>query len=80
MTQYKGYYIDNVTFSSTKEIDIFIKENIIKHLIELQSLMFSGRYTAKEKIKIAREMTDQEKILHDEYEMTWEEIENALYK
>lgn len=80
MTQYKGYYIDNVTFSSKKEIDVFIKENIIKHLIKLNSLMFSGRYTAKEKFNIAREMTDQEKILHDEYGMTWEEIENALYK
>jgi len=38
-----------------------------------------GRYTDNEKIAICGEIHDKEIRLHDEYGMTWEEIEEIPY-
>ena len=78
MKKYKGYYIDGVVFKSKKDIDEFYKNNIISKIKVFHSLLFEmpeGHYSDKEKLMISDEITIREKRLHDEYNMSWEEIE-----
>lgn len=79
MTQYKGYYIDNVIFHSREEIDQHIKNEIINKIKTLHDMMFSGRYNNAEVMQLNNEITIREERLHDEYGMDWEEIENIPF-
>lgn len=79
MTQYKGYYIDNVIFHSREEIDQHIKNEIIKKIKVLHDMMFSGRYSNAEVMQLSNEITIREERLHDEYGMDWEEIEEIPF-
>ena len=80
MTRYKGYYIDGIIFTSKEEIDVFIKNEIIKKIKVLHDMMFSGRYNTADVMKINDEITIREQRLHDEYNMQWEEIEKIPYE
>ena len=81
MKRYKGYYIDGVIFSTKKDIDNFIKSEIIRKICIFHRMLFDmpGRYTDDEKIAICGEIHDREIRLHDEYGMSWEEIEEIPY-
>lgn len=79
MTQYKGYYIDNVIFHSREEIDQHIKNEIINKIKTLHDMMFSGKYSNAEVMQLNNEITIREERLHDEYGMDWEEIENIPF-
>ena len=79
MKRYKGYYIDGVIFSNKKEIDDFIKKTIIGKIKTFHDMLFSGRYSGGELIAISNEITIREKRLHDEYNMSWEDIEMIPY-
>jgi len=76
MTKYKGYYIDGAIFNSKEDIDTFIKGETIKKIKQLYEMMTNPRYNAPELMAISNMITDREIILHNEYGMTWEEIEN----
>lgn len=80
MTKYHGYYIDGVVFKSKKEIDDFHIKNIKKKICQLNDALFNQRYSAVEKIRIAGMIHDREIILHDEYGLDWEEIENIAFE
>lgn len=79
MKRYKGYYIDGVIFKSKEEIDAFLKNAIIEKIKTFHNMLFSGRYNASEMMAITKEISDREKILHDEYGMDWEAIENIQF-
>lgn len=79
MTKYKGYYIDGVVFKTKAEIDSFIKAEIIKKIKVLHDMMFSGRYSYAEMMKINEDITVREYRLHDEYGMEWSDIEEIPY-
>jgi hypothetical protein len=79
MKKYKGYYIDGVVFRSQKEIDNFLKEAHIKKIKVFHEMLFSERYSAAQKMELTRWIHDREVILHDEYKMTWDEIEEIPY-
>lgn len=51
------------------------KKGIIKKIKWLVDLLSSPRYTDSELIQIAGEIDLKERRLHDEFGMTWEEIE-----
>lgn len=72
MKKYKGYYIDNVTFSSKKEIDEFIKNDMIKHIKKLLKIMATNPVAASE-------ITLYEKALHNEFGLTCDEIEELEF-
>lgn len=79
MTKYRGYYIDNVVFSSKKDIDEFVKQSLINKLKSLNEMLLSPRYSGKEKLLIVSEISIREHKLHDEFGMSYEEIENLEY-
>ena len=78
MTKYRGYYIDKVVFSSKSEIDAFVKQSIIDKIKQFNKMMMSSRYSDAEKIQLAGMISDRERRLHDEFEMSWEEVENIF--
>lgn len=78
MTKYK-YYIDGVVFKTKAEIDNFIKAEIIKKIKVFHDMMFSGRYNNAEMMELCDYIAIREKILHDEYGMNWEEIEEIPF-
>ena len=80
MKKYNGYYIDGVIFKSKNEIDDFIKNEIIKKIKIFHDMMFSGRYNTAEVLKLNDEITIREQRLHDEFNMSWEEIEEIPFK
>lgn len=75
MVKYNGYYIDGVIFHNKQEIDNFIKDAIIKKIKVFSDMMLSGRYSSMEVLRICEEMHTREKVLHDTYGMSWEDIE-----
>ena len=75
MTKYKGYYIDHVVFNSKKDIDEFCKNELIKSIKKYTDMMFCDRYDASQKMVLAGWIADREHLLHDEYGMSYEEIE-----
>lgn len=79
MKRYKGYYIDGAVFKSEKEIDLFLKNEIIKKIKILSEMFASDRYTTGEKMRLTKDIHDRERILHDEYGMEWDEIEMIPY-
>ena len=76
MTKYRGYYIDKVIFSSKSEIDAYVKQSIIDKIKQFNKMMMSPRYSNSERIHLASMITDCERRLHDEFGMSWEDVEN----
>lgn len=70
MTQYKGYYIDGITFKTKKEIDEFIKKNNIE-LFKRYCKIFSNHPTIEASIVCAEQATK----LHDNFNISHNEIE-----
>lgn len=75
MIKYRGYYIDHVVFNSKKDIDEHCKNELIAGIKKYIEMMFSSRYSASEKMTLSQWVSDREKQLHDEFGMSWEEIE-----
>lgn len=78
MRQYKGYYIDKVTFNSKEDVDNFIKTQLIDRYKKL-CVMFSENV----RIELIPIMQGIEDKLHDDYGMTYTEIEQielSIYK
>lgn len=70
MKKYKGYYIDNVTFNSTAEIDAFLKKQAIK-AYQTACWLF-----AKNKDMESSMYADQKaEILVSEFGFTWDQVE-----
>lgn len=79
MKQYKGYYIDKVVFNSKKDIDTFIMNKVIESARALNNMLMSGRYNSTEMITISDMISKAESRLHNEFNMDYTEIENAIY-
>ena len=79
MTKYRGYYIDGVVFNSKSEIDEFVKKAIIDKARQFNRMLMCKRYTESQMIQISDEITIRERRLHDEFNMSYEDIENAIY-
>jgi len=82
MTKYRGYYIDHVVFNSKKDIDEHVKNELIAGIKKYIKLMFapsSSRYSDAEIMKLSSWISDKEKVLHDEFGMSYDEIENLEY-
>lgn len=70
MKQYKGYYIDKVSFNNKQEIDAFIKKQTIEKYQQLCK-MFSNNSC----MELIVMMTPYEEKLHNEFGLSYEEIE-----
>ena len=70
MMNYKGYYIDHVTFNSKEEIENFLKEQAIKSY--KQAIRFFNRDGSFEASIYAYEKAE---YLNKQFGMTWSEIE-----
>ena len=79
MKRYKGYYIDGVVFTTTNQIDEFIKKSIIDKARQFNNMLMSGRYDASQQMQLSNEISIRERRLHDEFNMDYESIENAIY-
>ena len=70
MKKYKGYYIDNVNFTSEKEIDEFLKKQAVDRFAKL------NRIFSKNPSMEASVLCDQQaQKLHDNFGFSWEELE-----
>ena len=78
MTNYKGYYIDNVIFHSKSDIDAFVKEQAInkyKMLVEM--------FSRKPSMELSCMMSDHADRLHKVFGLSYGEIEDieiAVFK
>ena len=70
MTQYKGYYIDKMIFNTKQEIDNFIKKQAIERY-----QMFCKMFAKNADEALAAIMMQHEDKLHNEFGLTYEEIE-----
>lgn len=70
MKQYKGYYIDHVSFNSKDEIDAFIKKLAIERH-EMLARMFAD----KPSMELSVMMSDNADRLHNVFGMGYEFIE-----
>lgn len=78
MTRYKGYYIDNAIFHSKKEIDEFIKNELIARIKKYNHLMMNApecHISAGYVHGCMEQITAAERKLHEEYGMSYEELE-----
>ena len=70
MTNHKGYYIDNVIFSSKEDIDNFIKKQAVDRFVMLNKL-----FAERPDMGISIACSEQADRLHNQFGFTWEEIE-----
>ena len=70
MTQYKGYYIDNIFFHSKAEIDAHIKQQAVEKF-----QMLNKFYAERPDRGVALLCNEQAERLHDIFGFSWEEIE-----
>ena len=70
MKQYKGYYIDQVIFNNETEIDAFIKKQTIEKYQQLCKMFANDACMA-----LIVMMTPYEERLHNEFGLSYEEIE-----
>lgn len=75
MKQYKGYYIDKVIFNNETEIDAFIKKQTIEKY-QLLCKMFTNDAC----MELVTMMTPYEERLHNEFGLSYEEIEQLEIK
>lgn len=70
MKQYKGYYIDNVIFNSTEEIDSFLEKQAVD-AYKMACKLFAEHRT------IGNSITCDEKAerLVNQFGYTWEQVE-----
>lgn len=68
--QYRGYYIDNVVFSSKKDIDEFIKKQAVDRFA-----MLNKYFAEKPSMEASIACSEQARYLHDEFGFSWEQIE-----
>lgn len=70
MKQYRGYYIDGITFNSKADIDRFVKDQSIKDYKK------ACRYFAQHPTMEASVYCNSKaEFLHKEFGMSWDEIE-----
>ena len=79
MTKYRGYYIDGVVFNSKAEIDEFVRNLLINSARQFNDMLMSGRYDSAEMMQISDEITIREQRLHNEFNMSYEDVEDAIY-
>ena len=72
MVQYKGYYIDHVVFNNKAEIDAKIKSDLIKRMQKFNRMAVGNVSYAMEAVAEAMQCARK---LHDEYGMSYSEIE-----
>lgn len=70
MTQYRGYYIDNVIFSSKADIDEFVKEQAIRAYKTACRLFYES--PSMERSTYCYELAER---LHKVFGFTWDQIE-----
>lgn len=70
MKQYKGYYIDNVIFNNETEIDAFLKKQAIEKYQLLCKMFLEDSC-----MELVVMMSPIEERLHDEFGLSYEEIE-----
>lgn len=70
MKQYKGYYLDNVIFNSEREIEAFIKKNMIE-----QYKMLCEMFAKDSCMELIEMIHPYEEKLHKEFGLSYEEIE-----
>lgn len=70
MKQYKGYYIDGITFNNKEEIDSFLKAQAIKsYQTAVKAFQINGNMEA------SISMNSISERLVSEFGLTWEEVE-----
>ena len=72
MKQYKGYYIDHVVFDSEADIDARVKSDLIKRMQKLNRMAIENVSYALVAVAEAMRCANR---LHDEYGMSYVEIE-----
>ena len=70
MTQYKGYTIDNVIFSSKEDIDRFLEEQAVKAYRVAVELFNNNR-----NLEYSMYCDQRADVLVNNYGYTWEQIE-----
>ena len=70
MTQYKGYYIDNVIFTSKEDIDIFLKEKAVKAYRVAVELFNNNR-----NLEYSMYCDQCADVLVNNFGYTWEQVE-----
>lgn len=71
MKQYKGYYIDDVTFHSKEEIDEHIKQQMIERFVTLNKLFTTIDCNIETSV-MCNKVAER---LHSEYGISYEELE-----
>ena len=78
MTKYKGYYIDNVIFTSKNDIDNFIKSELITKIKKYSKMLLNApdsHITPGYVHGFMEMITAAEERLHNEYNISYEELE-----
>ena len=77
MKQYRGYYIDHVIFNSTADIDLHIKNQLISRVKKFSKLLDNAgaHFSAEYAHGCMQEISNAEQKLHDEFGMSYEELE-----
>ena len=70
MTQYKGYYIDNIYFHSKDEIDDHIKQKAVEEY--QRRIRYFADHSTMEASIFCSEQAD---LLHNNFDFSYEEIE-----
>lgn len=70
MTQYKGYYIDNIYFNSKDEIDAYINQEAVEEY-QRRIRYFADHSTIEASIFCS----EQADLLHNNFGFSYEEIE-----
>ena len=70
MKQYKGYYIDNVIFNSTEDVDNFLKQQAVENFKKLNKF-----FAERVDFGICQMCNEQAERLHRDFGFTWDEIE-----
>ena len=70
MTQYKGYYIDNIYFHSKDEIDDHIKQKAVQEY--QRRIRYFADHSTMEASIFCSEQAD---LLHNNFDFSYEEIE-----
>ena len=70
MTQYKGYYIDNVIFNSKEDIDKFIESEAVNAY--RKSVEYFASHPTMEASSYS---SDKAEVLVNKFGYTWEQVE-----
>ena len=71
MAQYRGYYIDHVTFNSREEIDAFVKKQAVESYSRL-----SKKFATDPSMELSVLMSKAADRLHSVFGFSYEEIED----